>query len=362
MSNSPSFGYDTDSISALDAITEAQKIAFGPMVFQAASSLGELGILDYLSNQGPTGATQDDICNHCSLDRYATGVLLDIALSARILYQQGTHYVLGKIGHFLTHDTMTRVNLNFTRDVCYQGLAELTTSLREGRPAGLTEFGAAKTIYPLLSSLPEKAKDSWFGFDHFYSDGAFKAALTHVFKLHPKHIYDVGGNTGKWALLCCEHSSQVHVTILDLPEQIALAQENITTHKRSDRIHLHAIDLLSESDLPGDADVWWMSQFLDCFSEAQIVDILRKTAQAMKPDAKLCIMELFWDKQPFEAGAFSLNASSLYFTCLANGTSRFYGAKQFIALIYQAGLELESQTDGLGVGHSLLICRKANAA
>lgn len=362
MKNSTNYGYDADSMTALEAITEAQKIAFAPMVFQAASSLCELGVLDFLSSRRSEGATQDEICEECSLDSYAAGVLLDLAMSSHILYRRDEQYCLGKVGHFLAHDPMTRVNLNFTRDVCYQGLSELTASLRDGRPAGLSEFGEAKTIYPLLSRLPQKAKDSWFGFDHFYSDGAFKAALPKVFALKPRHVYDVGGNTGKWALRCCEYDPDVQVTILDLPEQIALACENVAAHGVTDRIHLHAVDVLSNEPLPGAADVWWMSQFLDCFSEAQIIAILQKTVAAMQPQSRLCIMEPFWDRQPYEAGAFSLNASSLYFTCLANGTSRFYGAEQFVALVRQAGLEVESQVDGLGIGHTLLVCCKVSSA
>jgi hypothetical protein len=353
------YGYDADQLTALEAITAAQKIAFAPMVFQAASSLCELGILDFLSTRNGVGASRDEICAQCDLDVYAVGVLLDVALSARILYRREAHYCLGKIGHFLVHDEMTRVNMRFTRDVCYKGLAALTTSLREGRPVGLSEFGEGKTIYPLLSSLPDNARESWFDFDHFYSDGAFKAALPKVFALKPHHLYDVGGNTGKWALSCCDYDPEVQVTILDLPEQTALAQDHIAARGMQARIQVHPIDLLSDAVLPGQADVWWMSQFLDCFSEGQIVRILKNIAGAMRPQARVCIMELFWDRQPYEAGAFSLNASSLYFTCLANGTSRFYGADQFIRLIRRAGLEIDSQVEGLGVGHTLLICRKA---
>lgn len=72
-----------------------------------------------------------------------------------------------------------------------------------------------------------------------------------------------------------------------------------------------------------------MSQFLDCFSPDQIVTMLGNVAQVMKPGARLCIMELFWDAQKFEAASFSLNATSLYFTCMANGNSRFYSAEKF---------------------------------
>jgi len=349
--------YDQDNLTALEAITEAQRIAFAPMLFQTAISLRDTGILAYLDRQ-PAGALLSDIVAQCPLDEYGVSVLLDMGLSGRILYQHDQHFFLSKIGHFLLHDPMTQVNMNFTQDVCYQGLFHLKTALHEGKPAGLKVFGEWPTIYPALSQLPEPARSSWFAFDHYYSDAAFNAALPLVFALRPHHLYDLGGNTGKWARHCCSFDDQVKVTILDLPEQIALAQPAIRDEGLSERVHFHPIDLLTDDPLPVEADVWWMSQFLDCFSAEQIVTLLGRIATVMKPDARICIMELFADAQKFEAAAFSLNATSLYFTTMANGNSRFYRASHFKTLIQQAGLVVETQIDQLGHGHSLLICRK----
>ncbi len=353
--------YDKDDISALAAITEAQKIAFAPMLFQAALNLRDLGILAFLDEKGKQGATRAAIASHCALGDYATGVLVDMGLSGRILYRRDQHYILGKIGHFLLHDPMTVVNMDFTQHVCWQALYYLRQSLEQGKPAGLQVFGDWPTLYPALSQLPAAAQRSWFAFDHFYSDAAFNAVLPQVFALGPRHLYDLGGNTGKWALRCCEYDEKVRVTVLDLPQQIALAVENIARHGMAHRINTQDIDLLSDIPLPGAADVWWMSQFLDCFSEVQIVSILKKIAAVMKPSARICILELFWDRQPHEAGAFSLNAASLYFTCMANGNSRFYGAQDFLRCLAQAGFIVEQQTDGIGICHTLLICKKASA-
>ncbi|MNN64273.1 hypothetical protein D3C81_1797070 [compost metagenome] len=116
--------------------------------------------------------------------------------------------------------------------------------------------------------------------------------------------------------------------------------------------------MLSDSPLPAEADIWWMSQFLDCFSPEQIIAMLSKIAGVMKPGAKLCIMELFWDAQKFEAASFSLNASSLYFTCMANGNSRFYSVEKFYHYLKQAGFQVDERHDNLGIGHTLLICQK----
>lgn len=353
------YNYHQDNMSAFDAITEAQKIAFAPMLFQAAVNLRDSGILSLLDKNKKLGITRAELTNQCDLNDYAVGVLLDMGLSGQILYHIDGRYFIGKVGHYLLHDPMTRVNMDFTQDVCYQGLFHLKESLQQSKPAGLKVFGEWPTIYPALSQLPEPAKQSWFAFDHYYSDGAFSAALPYIFALTPTMLYDVGGNTGKWAIRCCQHDEQVAVTIIDLPQQIALAEKNVAQHGLSSRISGYAADMLSDAPLPQEAGVWWMSQFLDCFSGEQIVTMLQKIARSMKPNARVCIMELFWDCQSYEAGAFSLNASSLYFTTMANGNSRFYSVTDFKRYLQQAGFELEKQVDGLGVGHTLLICKKS---
>lgn len=350
--------YDTDNMSALEAITEAQRIAFAPMLFQTALNLRDSGILAYLDRQKGQGATLAELAAQCELEEYAVSVLLDMGLSGRILYQQEERFMLGKVGHFLLHDTMTRVNMDFTQDVCYQAMFHLGEALKQGKPAGLKVFGDWPTIYPALSQLPEPAKRSWFAFDHHYSDAAFNAALPHVFALNPARLYDLGGNTGRWAQRCCRYDNQVQITILDLPEQIALARPAMQAAGLAERVDFHPVDLLTDAPLPDAANVWWMSQFLDCFSPAQIVGILRRITAVMQPDARVCILEPCWDAQQFDAAAFSLNATSLYFTCLANGNSRFYRAQDFIGFIEAAGLMLEQQIDRLGIGHTLLICKK----
>jgi len=350
--------YEQDSLSALDAITEAQRIAFAPMLFQTALCLRNAGVLAWLDKQGKRGATLDEITENSTINEYAASILLDMGLSGRIITYKEGHYYLAKVGHFLLHDTMTRVNMDFTQDVCYQGLFYLENALKEGKPAGLKIFGDWPTIYPALSQLPPAARESWFAFDHYYSDGAFDAALPYVFASAPATLYDIGGNTGKWALRCCQHDDNIAVTLLDLPQQIALARENIENAGLSHRINFHPVDMLSDSPLPAEADIWWMSQFLDCFSPEQIITMLSNIARVMKPGAKLCIMELFWDAQKFEAASFSLNASSLYFTCMANGNSRFYSVEKFYHYLNQAEFQVDERHDNLGVGHTLLICQK----
>ncbi|MGZ9897987.1 methyltransferase [Shewanella gaetbuli] len=345
-------------ISAFDAKFEAQKIAFAPVTFQVARCLHKFGLLNQVE-QSSNGTTLAQLCANSNLSEYAIHVLVDMGLSMGIFWHKDDCYHLDKIGHFLLHDDMAVKNLNFIHDVCYQGLFDLDEALLQGKPTGLKHLGDWKTIYPGLSQLPKHIKKSWFEFDHYYSDHAFEALLPLIFKTKPKHIVDVGGNTGKWALACTRYNNEVNVTIMDLPGQLEVAMKNAADNHVADRIQPFETDLLDDNKpFCQHGDLYWMSQFLDCFSNSQIINILQRTAAAMKPDSVLCILETYWDRQPYEAGAYCVNATSLYFTAIANGNSRMYHSKDMLKMISEAGLYVDEDIDNIGLGHTLLRCKK----
>lgn len=348
-------------LSAYQAISEAQKIAFSAMSFQAVVCLLRLGILQRVADAGKDGANSRELSEALGISEYGLKVLLDMGLTMSVVWMNEDRYVLDKVGHFLLEDRMTRVNVNFAQDVCYDAMSQLMASISNGKPEGLKVFGDWPTIYPGLSLLPSPAKESWFAFDHFYSGTAFPYALPHVFESGPAQIFDIGGNTGIWANHCVEYDPNVRVTIVDLPEQIALARENVRCNSaHADRIDTYDTDVLDpQQSLPAGADTIWMSQFIDCFSEAEIAEILSKAVAVMGEKSSLFILETFWDRQPDHAGAYSLNATSLYFACIANGNSRMYGAQDIIGIAESSGLCIAAQHDGLGIGHTLLHCRKA---
>ena len=352
--------YTSDDLSAFDAISYAQKITFSPVLFQVAFCIREFGILGLLDKNGKRGATLEDLMEVSKLQRYSVNVLMDMALSGGIAYQdESERYYITKAGQYLQNDEMTIANLNFIKYVCYQGLDYLYESLKNNKPEGLKVLGPWETIYPGLSSLNEKAKKAWFAFDHLYSDVAVKKAIEYVFSQKVGHLYDLGGNTGKFSIACTAYDKDVHVTILDLKEQIALAKDNIKEHSLENRVSFKEVNVLNETlDFPTGADVWWMSQFLDCFDEDKVVHILRSVASVIDNDCRVCILEPFNDNQKFEAAAYSINASSLYFTTMANGKSKFFSLKQFLKILDRAGLAVHQSVENLGLGHTLLICKK----
>jgi len=345
---------------AFDALQEAQKIAFAPFVFQTTVSLRNLGIFDFIfENNAKGGVTLTEISNGTSISQYGLSVLLEIAESANIISKdEAGKYELTKIGYFLNYNQMTSANINFTQDICYNGLYHLQESIETGKPAGLKELGNWSTIYEGLSQLTSKEQQSWFAFDHYYSDEIFEEALETVFKKKPKLLYDIGGNTGKFANLCCTYDDDVNVHIFDLPGQLSKALENAKNKGFEKRISGTEIDWLSDNPIiPSGADTIWMSQFLDCFSKEEILKILKIAVQAMDSDTELIIIETYTDRQKFGSAKLTLEATSLYFTALANGNSKMYNSIEFKALVDQAGLTIEADNK-VGEFHTMFICKK----
>ena len=355
--------YTAEQLSARDAQRLAEFIAWGPVVFQASRLMVKWGILDLLRD-ADNGLTRQEICQQTGLSDYAVKCLTEASLCiGTILVDPETdRFTISKTGWFLLNDSATRVNIDFNHDVNYEGWFHLEESLKNGQPEGLKHFGPWPTIYEGLSNLPKQVQKSWFGFDHFYSDSSFPEALKIIFdEHHVKSLYDVGGNTGKWALKCVGYDPDVEVTILDLPQQIEMMRANILGKEGAERISGYGINLLdAASTFPqrdGGLDAIWMSQFLDCFSMEQIVDILRRAKAAMTPQTRIFIMETLWDRQRFEPAAFCLTMTSLYFTALANGNSKMYNTEDLQHCIQEAGLEIEQIHDHLGQGHSIIVVK-----
>src|SRR5512145_1985270 len=238
-----SLNYGSDRKRAVQAKFDAQKIAFGPIMFQAALALRNLGILD-LVKESEDGITIEEVARQLNLPLYGVKVLLEAGLSLEVVRVENDLFHLTKTGWFILDDALTRVNMDFTNDVNYLGMFSLTDSIKTGKPTGLKVFGDWPTVYEGLSQLPADVQKSWFGFDHFYSDYAFPEIMPIIFKNKPLRILDIGGNTGKFAIQCAKYNKDVRVTILDLPGQLAKAAENIKKEGFENRIDLFPINLL----------------------------------------------------------------------------------------------------------------------
>ena len=353
-----------DELPALAAQQRAYEIAFGPIVFQVSRLMCKFGILRLLQEHRD-GLDYEAIIEKTRLTKYAVQVLMEASLFIGTVRKKGDKFFITKTGWFLLEDEQIRINMNFNHDVNYLGMYDLERSLLTGKPEGLKTLGPWERIYEGLSSMNATTQKSWFDFDQYYSDHAFPEALEILFSdpsCKPHRILDIGGNTGRWAVQCVKYDPDVQVTILDIPEQIALLKKQVIENRSvSGRERIHALegDLLKQGfSIPTGFDVIWMSQFLDCFSEKNIISILKKTSETMSGDIRLYIMETLWDRQRFQTASFCLTQITLYFTAIANGKSKMYHTADLLRCIESGGLKVEVIHDQLGGHHTLICCKK----
>ena len=351
--------FEDDKKSAVQAVRDAQFIAFAPYVFHASVILRDKGILKFIEDARTEGRTIIEVANGVKLPYYGTRVLMEAALGIGLLYRREGKYFLSKTGHVFINHPMARINTDFMRDVCYDGAADLEASIMDGKPRGLKHLGDWDTIYQGLSILPEPANSSWFAFDHYYSDHAFPEILPIVFESTPKKILDIGANTGKWALSCLDYNKNIELGLVDLQVQLNVAQKNIEVAGYSNRVTYHPHNILDNNlKLPKGYDVMFMSQFLDCFSDKEIVGILSKCHEALADNGRVIINETFWDCQRFEAGAFSLQMASLYFTTMANGNSQMYDSQVYLKLMDETGFDVVHKQDNVGLSNTIIELKK----
>ena len=267
-----------------EARFEAQKIVFGPVVFQCVRYAWKRGLLDALSTAGSTGMTLTQLVSRLSesanpvpmaavdesgmvadfvadslvdslvdsvadnaacVSVYAASVVLESCLSAGVVFYENDRYVLDKVGFCVLKDKMTQVNFDFIHDVCYQGLFRLDDSLDQQKPLGLSALGNWSSIYAGLSELPQPARASWFRFDHYYSDTSFPMILPDVFATAPRKVMDIGANTGKFSCAALAYDPKVQLHLVDLPCQLAMADLELRNAGVRDRAQCHPVDFLT---------------------------------------------------------------------------------------------------------------------
>ena len=77
--------FSKDKKSAFEAKETAQWIAFGPVIFQAARTLRNSGILTAIENSGQKGITIAEIVETVKLPLYGVRVLLESGLSMGLI-------------------------------------------------------------------------------------------------------------------------------------------------------------------------------------------------------------------------------------------------------------------------------------
>ena len=117
-----------------------------------------------------------------------------------------------------------------------------------------------------------------------------------------RRLLDLGGGAGGYATLIAKRFPDVHVTLVDLPEIVALAQRVVRAEGLTDRIDVVAGDVFAPGmgiDATG-FDAVLVSHLLHDFDEAGGRTILRNASETVKSGGRLIVNDVFTGAGPLK--------------------------------------------------------------
>ena len=150
-----------------------------------------------------------------------------------------------------------------------------------------------------------------------------------------RHLLDLGGGPGTYAIHFCMQNPGLRATIFDLPTTRSIAEMKINQFKLQERINFVAGDFQDDS-LPGCYDVAWLSHVLHGEGEAGCANLLQKTVEVLEPGGLLLVQEFILDDtrdNPLFPALFSLNM------LLGTPQGKAYSEGEIKTLLESSGLD-----------------------
>ena len=124
-----------------------------------------------------------------------------------------------------------------------------------------------------------------------------------------RHLLDLGGGPGTYAIHFCRHNPDLKATVFDLPTTRPFAENTIKRFDMSDRIDFQAGNYLKD-EIKGHYDAAWLSHILHGEGPDGCSQIIRKAVAALEPGGIIIIHEFILNNSmdgPLFPALFSLN-------------------------------------------------------
>ena len=171
--------------------------------------------------------------------------------------------------------------------------------------------------------------------------GMFNLAMNLAPVLAPKvdlsgrrHLLDLGGGPGTYAIHFCMNNPRLKATVYDLPTTRPFAEKTIAKFNLQDRIDFKDVDYLEE-EIEGIYDVAWLSHILHGEGPEECRKIIGKAVSALEPGGMILIHDFILNNSmdgPLFPALFSLNM------LLGTPAGQSYSEKQISDMLSEVGV------------------------
>ena len=172
--------------------------------------------------------------------------------------------------------------------------------------------------------------------------GMFNMAMGMAPKIVPlidlsesRHLLDLGGGPGTYAVHFCMNNPHLNATVYDLPTTRPYAEKTIKQFKLSDRIQFVEGNYLSDP-VEGHYDAIWMSHILHSEGPDDCRKIIHKAVSALAPGGIILIHDFILNDSmdgPLFPALFSLNM------LLGTDSGQSYSEEQIFEMLTAAGVK-----------------------
>ena len=171
--------------------------------------------------------------------------------------------------------------------------------------------------------------------------GMFNMAMNMAPRLVPKidissrrHLLDLGGGPGTYAVHFCRHNPQLKATVFDLPSSRPFAESVIKQFELADRIAFKDGNYLKDH-VEGSYDAAWLSHILHGEGADDCRRIIKKAVSVLEPGGIIIIHEFILNNSmdgPLFPALFSLNM------LVGTDSGQAYSEQQIMDMLAEAGV------------------------
>ncbi len=150
-----------------------------------------------------------------------------------------------------------------------------------------------------------------------------------------KHLLDLGGGPGTYAIHFCKHNPGLRATIFDQHTTRPFAEQTIARFNLADAIDFKGGNFL-EDPIPGFYDVVWLSHILHGDAPQDCDRIVQKAGLALEPGGTILIHDFILDNTrdgPLFPALFSLNM------LVRTEGGQAYSEAEIMAMLAKAGMD-----------------------
>jgi 3-hydroxy-5-methyl-1-naphthoate 3-O-methyltransferase len=307
--------------------------------------------LDLFSRLAAQPGTLSNTCEMLGIQPRPTDVMLTLFVAMDLLRCDGETYRVTPVAeeHLVASSPLSLAPYyaSFRMRPIVQDFVSI---LRTGRPCNWAS--AAQGEWVDAMKRPDFARQFTAAMDCrglYLARGVARAV---AFKPH-RRLLDVAGGSGVYACCLVEEHPHLRATVLERPPVDEVAQRAIAERGFSDRVSVHAADMLSEP-FPGGFDVHLFSNVLHDWDVPRVTQLLAASAASLSSGGIVIVHDAHLNEA--KTGPYPVAAYSCLLMHSTEG--RCYGSGEMRDLLHQTGFTNAECLQTLG-DRSVIVASKA---